>query len=480
MKTQSNTILSIALFSMLVFGKSSFAQHRVAAGGWHSIAICSDSTVKTFGENATGQLGDGNSNDLSTPYTIPSLSQIVSVSAGGDQLEAHSMALKADGTVYAWGSNIYGALGNATTTNTNVPGQVLLLSGATAISAGGWHSVALKGDGTVWAWGWNTDGQLGDGTTVDKTIATQVPGLTGITAISAGTYHVLALKNDGTVWAWGDNISGQVGNGTTTDQTTPIQVTGLTDVAAISAGRFFSMAIKNDGTVWTWGENLYGQLGDGTTTNRTTPVQVSGLTDVTTTAYATGAFHCVVVKSDSTLWSWGRNTYGNLGDGSTTHRSLPVLVSGLTDAKGLAGGTNFTLSYKADGTMWNFGRNLSGQLGDGTLLQRNTPFQSVSDCPIIEEPNTNGISENELLSAVSAFPNPSSDGIFNLEIATEVKNDKIQIEVVNMLGEQMYSQSVSSSQNEITTIDLSNQPKGVYVLNISLNGSKITKKLINN
>lgn len=473
-KTNFYTNFSLVLVFTLT-SIFSFAQHRIAAGGWHSIAICSDSTVKTFGENATGQLGDGLDADRSTPFSVPGLSQIVAVCAGGDQLEAHSMALKADGTVYAWGSNIYGGLGNASTVNTNVPGQVLLLSNVVAISAGGWHSVALKGDGTVWTWGWNTDGQLGDGTTVDKSIATQVPGLSGITAISAGTYHVLALKNDGTVWAWGDNISGQVGNGTTTDQTTPIQVTGLTDVVAISAGRFFSMAIKNDGTVWTWGENLYGQLGDGTTTNRTTPVQVSGLTDVTTTAYATGAFHCVVVKTDGTLWSWGRNTYGNLGDGTTTHRSLPVQVLDLTDVKGLAGGTNFTLSYKADGTMWNFGRNGSGQLGDGTVLQRNTPFQSVSDCPILVDA-VNSVVENEDLGYSYIYPNPSN-GTFFLQTNFDLNTQPI--EVFTLLGQKVAAK-FNWMNNQDCSIDISTQPAGIYYITVKSMNKKITHRVVKN
>jgi alpha-tubulin suppressor-like RCC1 family protein len=450
----------------------------IACGGWHSLAICSDSTVKGFGENASSQLGDLGTTDKSTPVTAVGLSGIIAVSAGGDQLEAHSMALKSNGAVYAWGSNIYGELGNGNTTNNGTPTQVLLLSsGVKAISCGGWHSVALKNDGTVWTWGWNTDGQLGDGTFVDKTVPVQVSGLSGIIKIASGTYHVLALKNDGTVWAWGDNVAGQVGDGTTADRNTPYQITGLTGIVKITTGRFFSMAIKNDGTVWTWGENLYGQLGNGSVVNSSVPVQVSGLTGITNAVAATGAFHCLAVKSDGTIWSWGRNTYGNLGDGTTTHQYLPVQVSGLTNAIGLAAGTNFSLFYKSDGTMYGCGRNLSGQLGDGTFTQRNTPYQSNVICPILQ-PLAVGINDYENISNGTAhvFPNPSSNGAFNLEIENSLlsNNSNAKVQVYDALGQLV----LETVLNDNTLINLTEKADGLYYLKLNVGSKTYNQKLL--
>lgn len=477
-KNYTTTILPL---SLLLIGWSNVSTAQtIGAGGWHSLVICTDSTVKTFGENATGELGNGSTTDSNTPVTAIGLSSMVSVSGGGDQLEAHSLALKSNGTVWSWGSNIYGGLGNGTLTSTTTPGQVILLTNAIAASAGGWHSVALKNDGTVWTWGWNIDGQLGDGTTTDKLIPFQVPGLTGITAISAGTYHVLALKNDGTVWAWGDNISGQIGDNSTTDRTTPVQVSGLSGIVKVSAGRFFSLAVKDDGTVWTWGENLYGQLGNGTTTDSHVPVQVSGLTGVTSAIVTTGAFHCIAVKNDNTVWAWGRNTYGNLGDNTTTHRSSPVQMTGVSDVKSLGAGTNFSLIAKTDGTFWGCGRNLSGQLGDGTFLQRNLATQSSIMCPILLPV---GINEQEKsVINITTFPNPSFNGFFNLRLNEAVPNSGIEtsvIEVYNVIGKKVLQMAVKTQDlNADMIIDLSNQPAGVYFMNLQIGDHSVNSKLI--
>ena len=170
------------------------------------------------------------------------------------------------------------------------------------IAGGFYHTVAMKSDGSVWTWGVNGYGQLGDGTTTQRTAPVQVSGLTGVTAIASGREFTMALKSDGTVWTWGRNDDGQLGDGTTSTaspfgKTTPVQVSGLTGVTAIAAGSFHSMAIKSDGTVWAWGFNGFGQMGVGsvTTTRYNTPVQVSGLTGVT--AIAGGYYHSVAVGS---------------------------------------------------------------------------------------------------------------------------------------------------------------------------------------
>jgi alpha-tubulin suppressor-like RCC1 family protein len=474
MKKKYNKIILMVCSSFVTIANPINAQ-SIACGGWHSLAICSDSTVKGFGENATGQLGDGTMLDKNTPVTVTGLSSIIGVSAGGDQLEAHSLALRKNGTVWAWGSNLYGGLGNGSTNNTTIPGQVLLLSGITAISAGGWHSTALKNDGTVWTWGWNIDGQLGDGTFVDKAIASQVPGLSGVIKIAAGTYHVLALKNDGTVWAWGDNVSGQIGDGTSTDRSSPVQVTGLTNVVSIASGRFFSLAVKNDGTVWTWGENLYGQLGNGTVVNSSVPVQVSGLTGITSAVASTGAFHCMAIKNDNTVWAWGRNTYGNLGDGSVTHRSTPVQMIGISSVKGLAAGTNFSLLYKNDGSLWGCGRNLSGQLGDGTFLQRNTLIQSTALCPVMQPI---GIKKYGTISLQSAkiYPNPNSDGRFKLEINGV---EDFEVEVYNAIGKKVFESLVKKQMIDSPyIIDISNNINGIYYLSVKSDEARFYQKLI--
>jgi len=482
MKTNYKKTILVA--SLALMGWSNVNAQSIAAGGWHSLVVCSDSTVKAFGENATGELGNNSNTDSSVPVTAIGLTGITSVSGGGDQLEAHSLALKSDGTVWAWGSNIYGGLGDGSTTNTTAPAQVLVLTGINAIAAGGWHSVALKSDKTVWTWGWNIDGQLGIGNNVDKTIPVKVPSLTGVTAIAAGTYHVLALKSDSTVWAWGDNISGQIGDGTALDRTSPVQVSGLTKVIAIAAGRFFSLAIRSDSTVWTWGENVYGQLGDGTTTNSSVPVQVTGLVKVVKAAC--GAFECHVIKSDGTVWAWGRNTYGNIGDGSIINRSTPVQMSGISSAAGVASGTNFSLVYKSDGTFWACGRNSSGQLGDGTILQRNTLVQSTALCPVMISLGIRTIDPSKAI-RITAFPNPSSDGKFTIQMDNDkmlmAKGNKVTINIYNILGEKVTADLHASTTNGGInsgnySLDLGDQPDGIYFIAIRSGENTSYQKLV--
>lgn len=468
-------ISTVLMISFLGLSNVSNSQ-KIAAGGWHSVVVCVDSTVKAFGENATGQLGNGTNTDSNVPVSS-GLTNVIAVSAGGDQLEAHSMALKSDGTVWAWGSNIYGQLGNASTTNTNTPVQTLLLNNVIAIAAGGWHSVALKSDGTVWTWGWNMDGQLGDGTLSDKIIPTQVPGLTDITQIAAGTYHVLALKSDGTVWAWGDNLYGQIGNGTNgADVTTPVKVLGLTNVVKIAAGRFFSLAVKNDGSVWTWGQNLYGQLGDGTTTDRYTPVQVSGLTLALPAIVATGAFHCTAVKSDGTVWAWGRNSYGNLGNNTLTNSSIPVQMLDISDVVEMSNGTNFSIMVKSDGTFWGCGRNASGQLGDGTFTQHNILVQSNLVCPISSFINELLVNDFKL----NVYPNPSNNGVFQLDISEQImQSNDFYLDVYNLMGKKVYSSNYSSILNTNSIfIDISEQSDGFYILYVHAKGYRAYQMLI--
>jgi hypothetical protein len=180
----------------------------------------------------------------------------------------------------------------------------------------------LKNDGTVWAWGYNPDGQLGNRTYSDSNVPVQVLGLTGVTAIAGGGYHSLALKSDGTVWAWGRNDYGQLGNGTNSDSNVPVQVANLTRVTAIAGGYGYrSLALKSDGTVWAWGYNYYGERGNGTTAASNVPVQVSGLTGVT--AIAEGDLHSLALKSDGTIWIWGWTECGQLGDGACVDSKVP-------------------------------------------------------------------------------------------------------------------------------------------------------------
>jgi|GEM_PF-4765617 len=332
----------------------------VAAGGRHSFVLKSDGTVWGWGYNASGQLGDGTTTTRTTPVKINGLTNVVAVSAG----DTYSVALKGDGTVWTWGNNGNGQLGDGTTTARSTPAQVPNLNNVIAVSAGYRHTFALKGDGTVWAWGCNSDGQLGNGSTADQTRPVKITALSNVSAIAGGERHSLALKEDGTVWSWGYNINGQLGNGNTTSRSTPAQIPGLSGMTAVSATYRHSMALKNDGTVWAWGYNSAGRLGDGTQTTRTTPVKVQNLSGVT--AISTGELHSTALKSDGTVWAWGYNNAGRLGDGTETNRLVPVQAFGLTGIAALSTGSYHNMALRSNGSVYTWGYNDFGQIGNGT------------------------------------------------------------------------------------------------------------------
>ncbi|MGE6759660.1 Ig-like domain-containing protein [Corallococcus interemptor] len=375
MATVTNALGLSTSYVFSLQGSSPCAANPVAhlvAGSLHGLALKQDGTVWAWGDNSFGQLGDGTNTQRLTPVQVPGLTGVAALAAGND----HSLAVKQDGSVWAWGNNASGQLGDGTTTQRLTPVQVPNLTGVAALAGGNSYSLALKQDGTVWAWGVNSQGRLGDGTHTTRLTPVQVPGLTGVAVLSVGTSHSIAVKHDGTVWAWGWNEYGQLGDGTTTDRPTPVRVPGLTGVAALDCGSTYALALKQDGTIWAWGLNNTGQLGDGTTTNRLTPVRVPGLTGVA--ALASGGSHSLALKQDGTAWAWGTNSRGQLGDGTRTTRVKPGQVPGLTGVAALAGGNSYSLALKQDGTVWAWGINDKGQLGDGATTDRLTPVQVLS------------------------------------------------------------------------------------------------------
>ncbi len=346
----------------------------LAAGGSHTVALKGDGSIWAWGKNEFGQLGDGSKLYKDHFVPVKGFASTLSVSSGA----FHSIALKNDGTVWTWGNNSAGQLGNGTLDNVSLPQQIGLvhpmLTGITAVSAGAYHSLALKGDGTVWAWGANSYGQVGDGTNTNKDKPVQVAGLTGITAIAAGEQFSMALKSDGTVWAFGSNNTGQLGNGTTSNSNVPVMLSGLSGVSKIAAGYLHGLALKSDKTVWSWGSNSYGQLGDGTNNSRVVPA-ASGLSQVN--AIAAGQLHSLAVKSDGTVVAWGSNSSGQLGDGTNTNRNAPVQALSISGASGIAAGENHSLALLSNGSVWSWGGNYKGQLGDGTSISNFAPRQLV-------------------------------------------------------------------------------------------------------
>jgi len=343
----------------------------VSAGGSHTCALTSGGGVKCWGSNDVHQLGDGTLTDRATPVDVSGLtSGVTAVAAGG----YHTCALTSGGGVKCWGANFSGQLGDGTYTGSSTPVDVFgLTSGVTAVSAGGSHTCALTSGG-VTCWGSNDWGQLGDGTTTDRSTPVDVSGLTSVvTAVSVGGYHTCAVTSGGGAKCWGYNGNGQLGVGTYTYRSTPVDVSGLTSgVTAAASGDFHTCAVTSGGGTKCWGANAYGQLGDGTQTERYTPRDVSGLTSGVT-AVAAGGHHTCALTSGGGVKCWGENGYGQIGDG-TGPPLIPVDVRGLTSGvTSVAVGWLHACALTSGGGVKCWGHNSSGQLGDSTTTSRSTP-----------------------------------------------------------------------------------------------------------
>ena len=348
----------------------------VVGGGEHTVALRNDGTVVAFGGDSFGQLGRGRVVQRTTAVQAKGLTDISAISVGA----GYAFALGNNGTVWAWGKNSFGQLGDGTQTGSGVPVRIRGLSEVRQVAAGVHHVLLLKNDGTVWGLGQNSSGQLGGGSSSSALLPVQAQGLSDVIAIAGGLEYSLALRRDGSVWAWGNNASGQLGVATqsTCDgdpcSRVPVQVQELSNITAIAAGWGHNMALKGDGTVWAWGSNNKGQLGDGTTTTRASPIQIPGFSGVT--AIATGVNHTLAIKSDTattTVWAWGANGYGQLGDGTATDRLSPVPVTITGGVQAVSAGGGHSVALKSDGTLWAWGFNGYGQLGDGTTRNRRSP-----------------------------------------------------------------------------------------------------------
>ncbi|MGB3442919.1 MAG: hypothetical protein WBA97_29610 [Actinophytocola sp.] len=393
------------------------------AGAPSAAAVSDPGEVYGWGVNFGGNVGDGTTTTRSVPVpvcapggTAPCGSVLDDAVQVADASDGHSLALLADGSVYAWGGNGSGQLGNGTTTGSTVPVQVCavgqsapcgaFLDDVTAISAGSLFSLALLADGGVVAWGNNVFGGLGDGTNTSRSVPVRVCAvgqsapcgtfLDDVTAISAGGFFGMAIVTGGAVVAWGHNDFGQLGDNSTTNRSVPGAVCDdslcggqLTGVTAIDGGLRHSLALLPSGFALSWGRNDDGQLGGNTTSSRSTPGDVCSETGCgtglsTIIQVSAGSFSSAAVLADGTVRSWGGNSSGRLGDGTTTDSTIPVRVCAvgqsapcanlLMGVEEISMGTVHTLA-RIDDTLVGWGGNGSGQLGDGTTTNRTVPVQ---------------------------------------------------------------------------------------------------------
>lgn len=295
---------------------------QIASHFTFNCGVLRDGTMRCWGSNSHGNIGDGSSTDRPFPTPVSGLTDVVQAAVG----VSHACGLHRDGTVSCWGRNSDGQLGLGFTGGIELaPVPVLDVSRVIQIEAANNATYALTADGLVYSWGHNANGQLGDGS-MDMFRATpaRIPGLTNVAQVAGGGDHACARLGDGSVKCWGENEHGQLGDGTTMDRRSPVLVNGLTNVTGIAGLTDSTVAARADGSARSWGDNAFGQLGDGTTTDRLTPVAVVGLTGTGVDQIVGGVRHACVIVVDGNLRCWGLNDRGQLGDNTTTNRSTPV------------------------------------------------------------------------------------------------------------------------------------------------------------
>jgi alpha-tubulin suppressor-like RCC1 family protein len=373
--TYANLPTAASNEGLLVFVDADERLYWSTGTDWYNLVTDNKGLAWAWGSNAYGRLGDNTNVSKSSPVLVAGgFTDWCQVDAGS----YHNLAVRTNGTLWAWGYNFSGTLGDNTTVSKSSP--VSVVGGFTdwcQVSAGSFHSLAVRTNGTLWAWGFNTYGRLGDNTVVSKSSPVSVVGgFTDWCQASAGSSFSLAIRTNGTLWAWGSG--GEIGDDTNVSKSSPVSVVGgFTDWCQASAGIGHSLAVRTNGTLWSWGSNANGRLGDNTVTNRSSPVSVvGGFTDWCQAS--AGNAHSLGVRRDGTLWSWGSNANGRLGDNTTVSKSSPVsVVGGFTDWCQASAGNGHSLAVRTNGTLWAWGSNANGRLGDNTVVSKSSPVSVV-------------------------------------------------------------------------------------------------------
>jgi alpha-tubulin suppressor-like RCC1 family protein len=447
MKTR-NIFLTVLL---LLSFSSTFGQciSTIATGDYFTYGLKPNGTLWNWGNNGAGQLGDGTLFDILIPTPLSSTSSWQKVECGNYNI----FAISTTGTLWGAGYNVYGNLGINSTVTIRVLTQIGSASNWKQISASSGFTIGLKTDNTLWGWGQNESYQMGDGTCCSDRL---VPGQIGTASdwrfigAAQGVASVLAIKQNGTLWGWGSNNGGGgllMGESDLSSRAFPTQLDMATDWATISLGAAHVLALKTDGTLWSWGTGQYGQTADDLSPLyfRNSPRQIGTATWRMAVA---GFFSSYGIKSDGTLWAWGRNQAGQLGDGTTIERRMPVQIGSDTDWIAVAGGSTYGLALKANGSLWAWGNNNYGQLGTGDTTASLVPvYVAVAGCTL-------GTSEFEQMEVVVS-PNPARDV---LEVSNTTASSYC---IYNLLGQLLEEGSITTP-----VIDVKNLIKGSYVLEL--------------
>ncbi len=455
----------LAIFILIVgqvFGQ------RISSGGDHSLMVCKDGKVYAAGNNIDGQLGNGSLASDSIFQQVLGIDSIKSVQAGG----WYSIALQNNGAVWVWGNNFSSQLGLGLNgpINAYVPTRMDSIGPVTQISAGAFHALYLLEDSTVWGTGNNQSGELGQiPPPYGHVRPGMVPGLNDVIKIHAGNGFSLVLRSDSTVWSFGSNGWGYLGRGSVSaSASAPAQMDSLTSVIDITGGGYNSFALTSDGKVWGLGRNDYGQLSNaipqGQLDFTAKPVMISGVDSIV--AISSLGTHVLALKSDGTVWAWGANGYGHLGNGTTNKVSSPTKVIGLKGIvevnAGVAG-----MAVDSAGQVYTWGYSPDGALGSDSIHQKliATPISPVSCNPIIS------LSEPKMYaSSIEVYPNPTNSAIY---LKLQEGQNMESLELYNSTGA-----LVKKVNHAASMLDVSDLAPGMYVLAIKIDGELVMKKVV--
>ena len=452
-----NTLKKTYFIFLILTNSFGFGQcwSKIAATENRTLAIQNDGTLWSWGRNNLGSIGDGTNFNRYTPFQISAQTDWMEIYASQNHF---SFAIKTSGILWGWGRNNQGQLGNGTLASTNIPVQI---GNSTwkQITCGMSCALGIKTDGTLWGWGDNYFGQLGTGNTNSSIVPIQISN-ENWKSVASRLSSTYAIKQDGTLWSWGDNLYGQLGYGTLNPSYSPVQVGTSNNWKTVVSGGNNTIAITNDGKLWAWGKNSLGSLGDGTTVNRLAPVQIG--TDNWESIALGEQESTIGIKTNNTLWGWGYNGYRQMTSTITTSTNIPTQISVLTDWKSTVLGFGHSVNIKLDGTLYTAGYNLFGQLGDDTNVDKDALTNVTCQTLQIKKFSTEDL--------ISFYPNPAKNTI-NLD----TKETILKVEIYDISGRILSSNSVIENK-----IDISNLKIGNYILKVfTVNGvmsSKIIKE----
>lgn len=433
--------LLFLLFPLLSLFSQTGCWSKVAASHSQTLAIKNDGTLWCWGANNYGQVGIGSTVSQFTPVQIGTQNTWAEVAVS----DLSSFAIQQDGSLWAWGYNGYGMLGNGTTTQRNSPVHIGTAS-YKKVTANSFATLAIRTDGTLWAWGNNDWPLFGNGTSnTSSSVPLQVGTGNDWKQVVLGIYHVAAIKNDGTLWGWGSNIYGITGNGTPTPTLIPVQTAVGTSWKDVACGNDSTLAIKTDGTLWAWGTNQLGMFGNGSNEGYSyVPVQI-GTADNWKEIDADFS-SCIAVKTNGTLWGWGFNSTGALGNGTSDDANVPTQSGTSANWKTATMGVQHAAGIQNDGSLWTWGRNMNGQLGNGSSDPSLVPID-------IGCPTALGIVAFPKGGSVIVSPNPVADVLY---ITSDHLIDRVVIS--DMTGKILLERSGSGE------IDVRMLVSGLYVL----------------